>query len=232
MQNRLIIAIFLIADGITFILNPNNSLAQMARSIIILVLLAAFSTLIANLTAKTKNKKSIIISIIILILGILLYIYPDLVSAYIQLILSFIIIGDGLINLLNAFNLEKYSKSLAKKINKSLNKDADKQNDESNDINKSLNEGMEQQKKKLIVPLKNLVDKTNKTSFVYILINIISIILGIMLIIFPNVSMVVWGVIFLYTGFSDLFASMKSMNISKKIKEKKFKEILYDEDEK
>lgn len=41
--------------------------------------------------------------------------------------------------------------------------------------------------------------------------------------------MAIWGIIFLYTGFSNLLISMKIMNVSKKIKEKKFKEILYGE---
>ena len=38
MRNRLIIAIFLIVDGITFMLNPNGSLAGMARSIMFSIL--------------------------------------------------------------------------------------------------------------------------------------------------------------------------------------------------
>lgn len=41
--------------------------------------------------------------------------------------------------------------------------------------------------------------------------------------------MVVWGLIFIYTGISDLLVAMRTMNISKKMKEKKFKEIPYDE---
>ena len=77
---------------------------------------------------------------------------------------------------------------------------------------------MEQQKEKLITPLKNIVNKTTKSSLLYIVVNIASIILGIMLLIFPDVSMVVWGIIFLYAGFSDLLISMKTMNISEKIK--------------
>ena len=60
MKNRSIIAIFLIVDGITFLLNPNGSLQEMARSIILLVVLASFSTLLANLSTKIKDMKSII----------------------------------------------------------------------------------------------------------------------------------------------------------------------------
>ena len=58
MRNRLIIAFFLIVDGITFILNPNTTLPEMARNIILLILLAAFSVFITNLAAKTKDTKT------------------------------------------------------------------------------------------------------------------------------------------------------------------------------
>ena len=57
MRNRLIIALLLIIDGITIILNPNSSLVAIARSIILIVLLAAFSTLIANLCSRKKDIK-------------------------------------------------------------------------------------------------------------------------------------------------------------------------------
>ena len=228
MRNRLIIAIFLIVDGITFMLNPNGSLAEMARSIIILVLLASFSTFLINLSAKTKDIKSIVTSIVVLVIGVVLYIYPDLVSAYIQLILSVFIILYGLMNILNALNLNKlsgFSKGITEKYNnivnnKKTNKNLDETKEEERfkDVNKNFNEGMEQQKEKLITPLKNIVNKTTKSSLLYIVVNIASIILGIMLLIFPDVSMVVWGIIFLYAGFSDLLISMKTMNISEKIK--------------
>ena len=88
------------------------------------------------------------------------------------------------------------------------------------EVENNFNEGLEQQKAKLITPLKNILNKTNKSSKLYIITNIATIILGILLIIFPDVSMVVWGLIFLYTGFSDLFISIKTMGISSKIKEK------------
>lgn len=226
MRNKLIIAIFLIVDGITFIMNPNNSLAEMARNIILLVLLASFSSLITNIAAKPKDLKSIIVSIVITVIVIILYIYPDLISAYIQLVFALIIIFDGVINIFNALNLNKlsgYTQGIAKKFNGMVN---------NKNVDKNFNEGIEEQKEKLMNPLKNIVGKTNKSSILYIIANIASIILGILLIVFSDISMTLWGIIFIYTGFSDLLGAMRTMNISKKIKEKKFKEILYDGDTK
>ena len=230
MRNKLIIAIFLIVDGITFVLNPNSSLAEMSRAIIILVLLASLSTLFANLSVKPRDIKSIIISLIIIILGIVLYIYPDLISAYIQLILSLFIIGNGLMNIVNSLNLNKaskYTKFIAEKYNKIINKkkenkdlNEEKKEEKFKDVNKNFNEGMEQQKERLIAPLERLVGKTSDLPVLYIVANVATVILGIILLIFPDVSMVIWGIIFLYIGLSDLIVSMKTMNISKNFKEK------------
>lgn len=230
MRNKLIIAIFLIVDGITFVLNPNSSLAEMSRAIIILVLLASLSTLLANLSVKPRDIKSIIISLIIIIFGIVLYIYPDLISAYIQIILSLFIIGNGILNIVNSLNLKnesKYTKIIAEKCNKIINKkkenkdlNEEKKEEKFKDVNKNFNEGMEQQKERLIAPLERLVGKTSNLPVLYIVANVATVILGIILLIFPDVSMVIWGIIFLYIGLSDLLVTMKTINISKKIKEK------------
>ena len=224
MRNKLIIAIFLIVDGITFILNPNSSLAEMSRAILILVLLASLSTLLANLAVKPRDIKSILLSLIVLILGIVLYIYPDLISAYIQIILSVFIIGDGVMNIVNSLNLNKaskYTKSIAEKYNKIINKKKENKEEKLKDVNKNFNEGMEQQKERLIVPLKRIVGKTSNLPKLYIVTNVATIILGIFLLVFPDVSMVIWGIIFLYIGLSDLLSIMKTMDISNKIKEKR-----------
>ena len=224
MRNKLIIAIFLIVDGITFILNPNSSLAEMSRAILILVLLASLSTLLANLAVKPRDIKSILLSLIVLILGIVLYIYPDLISAYIQIILSVFIIGDGVMNIVNSLNLNKaskYTKFIAEKYNKIINKKKENKEEKLKDVNKNFNEGMEQQKERLIVPLKRIVGKTSNLPKLYIVTNVATIILGIFLLVFPDVSMVIWGIIFLYIGLSDLLSIMKTMDISNKIKEKR-----------
>lgn len=238
MRNRLIIAFFLIVDGITFLLNPDTTLEGMARNIILLVLLAAFSVLIANLASKTKDRKTIIISIIILIVGVIAYIYPDFVAAYMQLLLALFIIYDGLVNISNALNLDwmtKFTGAVSEKYNKVANrnkaktsKKKEEEKEKFKEIDNNINDGLEEQKKKLINPLKNIVNKTSKSSKLFIAANVISIILGIVLLIFPDVSMMVWGLIFLYTGLPNLFAAMKSMDLFKKLKEKRFKEILFD----
>ena len=238
MRNRLIIAIFLIVDGVTFMLNPDTTLPEMARNIILLILLATVSVLITNLAAKTKDIKTIMISLTIIVIGIIAYIYPDFIAAYMQLLLALFIIYDGVSNIANVLhlnNVSNYTQKLANKYNKIINreiKDEKKkeQLEKFKDIDNNINEGLEEQKAKLVTPLKNLVNKTRQHSILYIITNAASVILGIILLIFPGVSMMIWGLIFLYTGLSNLIISLKTMNLSKKIKEKKFKKIIFDTD--
>lgn len=233
-KNRLIIAIFLIVDGITFILNPDNTLGEMARNIILIALFATFSVFITNVVSKTKDLKTIIISLIILVLGIIFYIFPDIIAAYIQLLLALFIIYDGTSNIVRALNLTWVS-SFAQKIKekfaklfkrKKIDKKKQERNEKFKDVDKNLNAGLEEQANKLMVPLKGIVNKTKKSSVLFTIMNGISVILGIILLIFPGVSMSVWGLIFLYTGFSNLIVAAKSMGVMRKIKERRFKEIL------
>lgn len=238
MRNGLVIAFFLIVDGITFILNPNTTLPEMARNIILLIIIAASSILITNLASKTRDKKTTIISMIIVVMGIIFYIYPDFISAYMQLLLALIIIYNGVTNIANASNsdkLLKYVQAITKKYNKITDhkEESEKQKEQKakfKEIDDNISEGLKQQKEKLVSPLANIVNKTSKSSTLYIIANSASIILGTILLIFPDVSMVIWGIIFLYTGLPNLFAAIKTMNLSKKIKERKFKEILFDTD--
>ena len=225
MKNKLIIALFLIVEGVSILLNPAASLEGMARNIIMLVFFAAFLSLVTHLSAKQKDKKSIIISALIVIVSVITYIYPDTISAYIQLLLSLFIIYDGLSNIFNTLHLTKfsgYTEKIAKKYEKIANKKSP-----SEDVDK----GMDEQRDKFMKPIENILSKSNKSTILYLVVNFATVILGILLLV-SSYSMVVWGIIFLYTGTSDLIVSMRTMNVASKLKEKKFKEILYGEEQK
>ena len=104
-----------------------------------------------------------------------------------------------------------YTRVISKKINKIIVNNKN--------IDKDVNEGIEEQKDRFLNPLKNIIDKSSKFSILYIIINIISIILAAQLLMFSNFSIIVWGIILIYTGISDLLVSIRTMNISKKLKE-------------
>ena len=107
MRNRLIIAILLIVDGINFVLNPNGSMRDMARGVVLLVFIASITLLITNLFSKNKSIKSIVISLIIIVFCVFSFIYPDFIANYIKFILALIIIFNGILNVLNTLKLDK-----------------------------------------------------------------------------------------------------------------------------
>lgn len=222
MRNRLIIALLLIADGINFIVNPANSIDEMARSIIMIVFFATLAIFITNLTSKEKDKKSIIVSFIVLILCVVFYFMPDLISTYIRLILALFIIYNGLSNLLEA---TKYKAVLDKAKDKVVAM-ANKQKG-NKDVEKNLNE----QADKIIGTLNRSMNKTSTNTYVYMAFNILTVILGFLLLL-SDVTVVIWGIIFIYVGLSDLIVAAKSMNIRQKLKNKEFKSIVFDSDNK
>lgn len=236
MRNRLIIAIFLIVDGVTFLLNPDTTLSGMAKNIILLALLAALSILLANLASKKKDIKTILLSLAILIVGGIFYFFPDLIAAYLQLLLSLFIIYDGVKNIANTLHLKKlsnYTKKIADKYNKIANRKAKNEKElerreKFKEVDDNLNNGFDEQMHKLMSPLQGFANKASKFSILYVIVNVITVILGLILLIFPGVSMSIWGIIFLYTGLVNFFASVKSMDLIKKIKERRFKEIIFD----
>ena len=236
MRNRLIIAFFLIVDGITFILNPDTTLNGMAQNIILILILAATSVLIANLATKVKDKRTITITIIIIILAVFFYFNPDFIAAYIQLLLALFIIYDGLVNLANALHLDwmsRFTSAIATRYDKITSrkpksKEKQAKREKFKEIDDNLNNSLEEQGAKMMNPLKNLANKSKKSSFLFIITNSATVILGIVLLVYPSASMMIWGLIFLYTGFSNLLNGMRSMNLSRMLKEKRFKEILFD----
>ena len=232
-RNRLVIAIFLIVDGITFLLNPDTTLGGMAQNIILIMLLATLSVFLTSLASKTKDIKTIVISLIVLVVGAFFYFYPDIIAAYIQLLLSLFIIYDGMVNLSNVLNLNilsRFTKFVARKFErkpKKKSKDA-----KFKEVDDNIDKGLEEQAEKLMNPLKNIVGKANKSSILFIIANTASITLGVILLVFPGASMMIWGIIFLYTGLTNLSIAARTTHLFQKIKERRFKEILFEESNK
>ena len=141
-------------------------------------------------------------------------------------------IYDGVANLANALHLSKLTHltdSIKGKLSKTPTKAKKASDERFKEVDQSINQGLEEQKAKLMTPLKNIVNKTSRFSALFIAINVLSIILGVILLIFPDVSMSVWGLIFLYTGTSNLIVTAKTMHLMSKIKERKLKEIFLED---
>ena len=203
MRNRLIIAILLIVDGINFILNPNGSMSDMARGIALVVLIGSFTLLITNLFSKNKSIKTIIISLFVIIVCAISIIYPNFIANYIKFILALIIIFNGILNVLNILKLDKlklYTFYFEKKF-KGLIHEAN--------ISQEFEDGVKEQTDRIINSVNDVVKKSNKNSYFSLIVNIISIILGVLLFILPNITVITFGVIFVYTGILDFAMAFK-----------------------
>ena len=225
MRNRLVLAILLLVNGISFIVKPNSSIDSMTKGVAVFVILASLTLLTANITAKKKDTKTIILSAVTIAVCMLIYIFPGTISVYLKVILALIIIFDGLINVLDSLKLNSVSVYINHK------RDAIKSIISKQEFNKDFEKGINKQTEKITSTIGNMIGKTVKYIWIYVAVNVISLVLGVLLLVKPDMTMRIWGIIFIYTGLSDFITAAKSMNLSKKIKEKDFTLILnHDED--
>ena len=132
-------------------------------------------------------------------------------------------------NVLNLRILSKIANFLAKIFKTNDNKKSKARDTKFKEIDDGINHELEQQANKLFNPLKNITNKSSKSSVLFVITNAVSVIFGIILLVYPSVSMSIWGLIFLYTGISNLTVAARTTNLIQKIKEKRFKEILFEE---
>lgn len=221
MRNRLIIAIFLIVDGLNFLIFRDDSLTGMATSIAFLVLITSITVLISSVTAIKKDISSIIIALIVIGLCIFTFFFPKIVANYLKLILSIFIITNGVINTLNILKLNKLSAQILSTRKNMENKINEKSH------SKEYRKEVRSQIDKILNTTNKVVDSTSKFPYLYLIINIMSIILGLWLFIYPNVTIFVWGIIFIYTGLTNFMVSARSMNLRQKLQKREFKKILF-----
>ena len=216
MATKLAITIFLIVQGIFFIINPSESLVGMSKSVSTYVFLATGTIIIGYFTSNKTNKiniKGIVIPILLFVLSIINYLFPKPFSTYIKLFLSLSIIVNALLNILNILNLNK----LTDFINHLKN---DIEENLSNEKLKDIKEGLEQESDKITNSISNITNQTSKTTYLFLIINGLMMIYGIYLIFFKSqiiVGMRAMGILLLISGLLDLPIAYKSFDISKYI---------------
>lgn len=213
MNNRLIISILMIVDGVFTIINPTEQMETNARIIAFTIMLAFIAMLTNNLRSKEKNKKSIIFSIIIIAICIYLLIFPTLLAINLVLLIAIFITSNALINIFNIIKLNKISLRIANAENKIKNKFEAGKNDK--EFNQEI---IIEKTERFASPFMNFVNKTSDNSVLYLILNIISVILGIVLLINHEITLVLCGIILIYTGLADLLMVAKTRRMSKMIK--------------
>ena len=215
LHSKLILAAFMILDGINFILYPDRSMNGMAQTVASTAFLAAGAIIITYIKTEKKDIKTLTLPILMLVISGIIFIFPKPFAMNLRLIIALFIILNGLINIFNIKKLDKVSASLTfteNKLKGKLDKGADAESD-----NSMLTIG---QTNKIINPISNVIEKANEKYYLYLILNIISVFLGILLFTTDNITIVVCGVILIYTGLFDLLMYLRSRRLEKKSKEK------------
>ena len=211
MHNRLVLSILMISDGVWFIIDPKYQMDFTSRIIAFFAIVASVTIIITNIKSKKKDTKSLIIATIMTIASIYFLIFPRLLSLNLRILIAIFIISNGLINIFNVTKLNRISSQIVGTEN-AIKEKLD--NDETDDKEGILVE----QTEKVVNPLRRFIDKTKGKSILYFILNIISIILGIILLTANRVTYVIIGLILIYTGLSDLLMYLKTRKVSRKVK--------------
>ena len=212
-QNRFIIAIFLVIDGFVFLLNPAESVENMGRAIATSMVFAAGAMIIAKIVAKERFVH-FLPALILLAAGVLMYFYPTFLSAYFRLLLALFIVINGTINLLDILGLtqaREFVTALKDKAEKFFSRIKSPQ---------AIEEGMEGEAGKILNPLDKIISESNRHKAVYFTINLLAVILGVMLLVRPNLSITIFGLIMIYAGSSNLVMAFRTWKISKDLRDK------------
>ena len=221
-QNRLIIAILLIVDGVVFLMNPGKTVEEMGRAIAISMALAAAAMVITRIAAKERFVRFLPVLILLAAAG-LMYFFPAFLSGCFRIILALLIIINGIVNLFNILGVN-YSQGVFGTVEGTVRTAASKVK-----RSKELEEGIQEQTKKYLRPIHQIVSETKGHKTVFIVTNILSVILGVLMLAKPDLSISIFGAIFIYVGFSDFLLAFRAKKIAEKLRDKKFREILFDE---
>lgn len=224
-QNRLILALFLVVDGILFLTNPAQPVEGMGQSIAICMVFAAGAMIVAKIVAK-EHLVRFIPALLLLAAGVLMYFYPDVLSAYFRLLLALVIIINGLLNLFDLLGLghaRETVTTLRDKITSLFSRVK---------TPKDLDNGINEQSNRYLRPLQKIVSESKGRKPVYFVTNLLSVSLGVLLLVQPNLSITAFGLIFIYVGISDFVMVFRTRKISEKLRNREFRDILFEEPEK
>ena len=213
MSSRLFIALFMIIDGISFMINPKSTMRSMAQTVALCAFIASSGILITTIKTDKRNIKTIIMTILMMIICVFVFINPKFFAQNLRILLAIFIILNGLINIFNILKLDKISSNLTYTENQLKNKFTEGKKQKEFDKEVILT-----QTGRLVNPVINFIEQASGNTILYLMLNIISVILGIFVFIADDVSFLICGIILIYTGIFDLLIFIRAKNLSRKAK--------------
>lgn len=225
MRNKTVIAVMLLIDGITFVFNPNVGVNGLARGVAFSVIIAAVTILFAAIFEDKKTKKTAITigsASVAILISILVFIWPEVPAAILTYLLAFLIIYNGSSNVFQAFRLEKLiarRKKNEERINHieqelsgNLYKD---------EIAVSIKEGINEQFSRRLDPVNELKNRFSLHSKLEIIIDILSVVLGVLILVFPGLFgrqlMRICGFAMFIAAANNLWITIHAYNNKRKV---------------
>lgn len=217
MRNKTIIALLLLIDGITFMISPKSGVIGLARGVAVTVGIAAVTVLIGAFSENSKTVKTWIAigaAILALAAGIASYIWPEIPSAILIYILAFVVISNGISNILQTLRLEKIIKKRNEAIARLTSMEQEiKSKLPENEIANSLEQGVTEQFSRRLDPVTKITGRLSVQSVAAVLINILSIVMGVLILIFRNRAgnelMRLCGIAMVIAAATDLWISVR-----------------------
>lgn len=220
-QNRLIIAILLVVDGFLFLMNPEQPVEGMGRTLAITMVFAAAVMIFARIVAKERFAR-FLPALLLLAVGGLMYFFPQALSAYFRLILALLIMMNGIVNLLGVLGVN-YSQGVFGTVEGRVRKAVSRVK-----TTKELDEGFDEQAARYLSPLQRIVTGAKGNKVFFFVLSLLSVLLGLFLLVKPDLAITIFGVIFILVGISDFLLAYRTMKVSEKLHDKRFREILLD----
>jgi uncharacterized membrane protein HdeD (DUF308 family) len=221
-KNRLILAILLVVDGIIFLINPGQPVEGMGRAVATSIMIAAGALIISKIAAKERFV-NFLPALILLAAGALMYFFPHVFSAYFRIIIALFITINGVVNLSGVLGLGRVHGFLVTFNSKASDLSSKVKTPE------ELNNGFDGQAEKYMRPLHKIVSESQGNKAVFFATNLLSVILGVLLLVKPDLSITIFGVIFIFVGVNDFLLAFRTRKISEKLRDKKYREILFEE---
>lgn len=225
LRNRIIAAVLLLIQGISFISDPSKSGEGMVKSIAMTVAFASAVSAIGSITAKEKgpsSHRSLVLSVLLLIVSVLCWFKPQGLDILLRIAIAVTAIYTGIINLLQVMRLEKLKQDVEQVGKKTKNafkilseKIADQFDpDDTEQLDDTIEDAVNEHIEKRWEPVRKLIRQTSGSKFFTAVVNIVIFSLGILLIIYPfttnTVMMIASGITMIVSGISNLWTAWEA----------------------
>ena len=222
LRNRLIVAILLLIQGISFVINPAKAMEGLAKSVAMSLIIASAGILIGYITTRKlsrSNARSVVIAVFFLVLGIIVHIVPDFFSSVFQYAVGITVLLNGIVTLSDNLHINKLITKISAFGHSLVNNEADETMEE---LKTAYGNAMTEQSDKLMTSVNLLAKKVKPKKYGSVFVSGVFILLGIAMLFFhsqvDDAMARVSGVIMILSALYDFYIALRSYLLQRKIR--------------